>query len=330
MKNSLVLHILAATLLLISCSDVQLTYGVGGNGLTTVSDRNRNASTPANLEELTGSKLPTPAPSPTPRGERDGQGTPQGTTSPQPQPSPSGSKPGTRYEGELKLHLLPDGPIFLLGSGDSQSFQVVLKDAEGNVIDPSRFGGIVVQAENGELVEVTSNTIEALVNKGETKLIVFLRDEPSVRTEVEVHIGTDASGISSSDGDFHLRIIPSGPIYLDGFGDEQSLQVLLETLTGQSVDLAQHPLVWELADDSKASINGNRVISRVDEGATTLKISLRDDPDTWVLIDVIIRDESPSGGGGGGGGGNGGQDDNNPPGPTPPPKDNVTGTVIFE
>lgn len=43
---------LTLTLLASSCSDVKLTYGVAGGGLTTISDRNRNASTPANNENL--------------------------------------------------------------------------------------------------------------------------------------------------------------------------------------------------------------------------------------------------------------------------------------
>ena len=49
--------VLFASGLLLACSEVRLNYGLGGSGLTAVSDRNRNASTPANIEDLEGQKL---------------------------------------------------------------------------------------------------------------------------------------------------------------------------------------------------------------------------------------------------------------------------------
>lgn len=158
-----------------------------------------------------------------------------------------------------------------------------------------------------------------------------LASQEPIRDPVVVGVGS---------GKFKIRIIPAGPIELSEFGSKKFFQVLLEDLAGNSLNPDDYELLYEFADPSIAELDAAKqnVIAKVNKGTTTLTIRLKDDPKTFITIEVIVTGVS-TGGGGGGGGGSGGSSSGGgggtptptaTPVPTPSPLDTVKGNVTFD
>lgn len=317
---------LSFSLLLWGCSEVNLNYGIGGNGLTSISDRNRNASTPANFEELTGTAVQELSDRPV--GSSDGTGGDSGSSSnnspavtvpgaetPPAEESPVPVLEGTRHEGKVNhLRLIPEGPYYLVGSGDHRQIEYVLEDSQDHKLPPGNYE-IVWEVADPGVLKLDGDQITSLVPSGHTVVSGHLKDNPDIHAQVDVYVGDAAPGPL---GDYQVRLVPAGPIYLDGKGDHQNVTILMEDQQGNSVDPENFDLVYEFFNPSLAYYEDGNIISKVSHGETQMLVYIKDDPNSRILVDVIVE----SGGGGGGGG--------STPSPTPEPKDNVTGIVIFE
>ena len=118
---------------------------------------------------------------------------------------------------------------------------------------------------------------------------------------VTVPAGAQTGPITVTPSATQLMLKNSGPIILNGGGDNDLLQIELEDANGNRLDLASQTLVWQIGDQTlitlapESALDGTvlrDVFAVLPDGVTEVTVSLQSDPSVKTIVDIIVSPET--------------------------------------
>lgn len=150
-------------------------------------------------------------------------------------------------QASTHLSLSNSGPVHLTGSGDEGAVSLELEDSNGDRLDLSDYE-LVWQVGDQELIDVQPGSLNngvlisdvlSKLPQGTTRIQVFLKDDPTVRTDVDVLVNADpsTSALQSPEVVVNEPVITTMGPESGGPGTEITLQGYnLDTATGVTVN----------------------------------------------------------------------------------------------